>query len=368
MGQRFEPARPTWVEIDLGAVEHNVAHLRSVVAPARLWAVVKADGYGHGAVAVARAARRAGAAGSCVALVEEGEALRAAGIDGPIVILSEPSPAAMARVAAATLEPTVYHPEGIEAAAAAGVGTVHLKVETGMHRVGCDPTAAVALADRVAERGLLLGSVWTHCAVADEPDDPFTGQQLDRYEAVLGALAGAGHRSGLRHAANSAAALSCPRARYDVVRCGIALYGLSPGPALATDMAPLRPALRWVSRVSHVQRLAAGESVSYGRRYRTARPTTIVTVPVGYADGVPRRWWVDGGAVLIGGRPRAIAGVVTMDQLMVDVGDDPVEVGEEVVLIGTQGDAALTAEMWADRLSTITYEVTCAIGARVPRR
>ena len=239
---------------------------------------------------------------------------------------------------------------------------VHLKVDTGMHRVGAQPDEVVGLARAVLARPeLRLASVFTHCAVADEPDNPFTAEQLRRYERVLAELAAAGVEVPLRHAANTAAAIAHPASRYDLVRCGIGIYGLPPSPALDRRVA-LRPVLSLKARVSHVKRVAAGEALSYGLRY-----TTVATVPLGYADGVDRRLGSEGAQVLIGGERLPIAGTVTMDQLLVDCGDRSVQVGEEVVLLGRQGPAEITADEWAERLGTINYEVVCGVSLRVPR-
>jgi alanine racemase len=361
--------RPTWAEVDLGAVAHNVARLLECVAPAELWAVVKADGYGHGAVPVARAALDAGATGLAVALVEEAVILRAAGIDAPILLLSEARPDELPEVAALELEATLYTPAGIAAAAAVGRPlAVHLKVDTGMHRVGAAPDDAVALARAVVGAPTLeLAAVWTHCAVADEPDRAFTAAQLDRLDQVLGALAAEGIEPARVHAANSAGGIAHPRARRSLVRAGIAVYGVDPSPELAGAL-DLRPALRLRSEVTFVKRVAAGEGISYGLRHTFERDATVATVPVGYADGVRRRLGLLGQHVLIGGRRHPIVGVVTMDQLMVDCGDDEVAVGDEVVLLGRQGDEEVSVGEWAAALGTIGYEVTCALGPRVPRR
>lgn len=362
-----------WADIDLDAVAANVAHLRDLVAPAAVCAVVKAGGYGHGAVPVARAAVAAGADWLAVAHVAEGEALREAGIHVPVLLLSEPDLALMGRVVAADLRPTLYTHAGIAAASVAAetAGStlhVHLKVDTGMRRVGADPVDAVARAKEiVGSPGLELDGVWTHLAVADEPDDPFTAEQLRRYDAVLDELAAAGTRPAVRHAANSAAAIAHPSARYDLVRCGIAVYGIAPSPAVAGG-AELEPALTLRSEVAFVKQVGAGEGISYGLRHRFERDTTVATVTIGYADGVRRRLSEVGGEVLIGGRRRPIVGTITMDQLMVDCGDDPVAPGDDVVLIGRQGDELITADEWAAHLDTIPYEVVCGIGPRVCRR
>ena len=372
--------RPVWAEVDLGAVRHNVRALAALAAPARLCAVVKAGGYGHGAVEVARAALDGGASWLAVALVEEGAELRDAGIDAPVLLLSEPPPAAMADVVGLRLTPTVYTAEGVAAAAIAAGGTgaplaVHVKVDTGMHRVGAARADAVKLALTVEERPeLTLEGLWTHFAVADDPDDAFTALQDERFVAVLDELAGLGVRPTLAHACNSAGLLAHPEARHDLVRCGLAVYGVAPSPALEAraERADLRPALSLKARVSLVKEVDAGEGVSYGLRFRAERPTMVATVPIGYADGVPWRLTGAGAEVLVGGRRRPIAGAVTMDQLMIDCGPGggggpTVAMGDEVVLIGSQGDETVGAWEWARRLGTIAYEVMSGIGGRVPR-
>ena len=364
--------RAARAEVDLGAVAHNVSVLAELARPAVLCAVVKADGYGHGAIAVSETVLTAGAAWLGVALVEEGAVLRKAGIEAPILLLSQPREDDLAAAVRYGLRVSVYTVAGVEvlAAVAAKAGTVanvHLKIDTGMNRVGARPDDAVALATAIAARpSLHLEAVWTHCAVADEPGHDFTDLQLDRFEAVLADLDRVGLKPPMRHAANSAAAIDHPRARYDLVRAGIAIYGIAPSPALA-DRVDLHPALSLRAEVSMVKRVGAGESVSYGLRHRFERGTTVATVPIGYADGVPRRLSLTGGEVLIGGRRRRLVGVVTMDQLMVDCGDDEVAVGDEVVLIGEQGEQRVTADEWAERLDTIAYEIVCGIGPRVPR-
>jgi alanine racemase len=365
--------RRTWAEIDLDAVSHNVAALARHVAPAALCAVVKADGYGHGAIDVGRAALAAGARWLAVALVEEGAALRAAGIEAPILLLSEPPAADMADVVALRLRPTLYSSDGIEAAAAAVASAeaaampVHLKVDTGMHRVGASPEDAVELARSIVSSPQLhLEGVFTHCAVADEPANAFTGVQLERFRAVIAALEAAGCTPDLWHAANSAAALLCAESRFDLVRCGISIYGIAPAPGIDGGV-ELRPALSLHSTVSLVKRVEAGEALSYGQRYRLTRSANVATVPIGYADGVRRRLSGLGGEVLIGGKRYPIAGTVTMDQITVDCGDDTVARGAEVVLLGRQGHEQVTADEWAARLDTIAYEIVCGIGARVPR-
>lgn len=366
--------RRAWAEVDLDAIRHNAGLLAALAAPAALCVVVKADAYGHGMVPVAQAAIEAGATWLAVAVVEEGADLRAAGVTAPVLLLSEPPPEAMAAALSARLTPTLYTRAGVEAAAAAAAAGrsrvgVHLKVDTGMHRVGAGPEEAVAVARAiVGSRSLRLSGLWTHLAVADDPDqDDFTALQLERFEGVRDRLSSAGIRPDLLHAANSAGTITHPASRYELVRCGIAVYGHPPSQALEGAV-ELRPALSLRARVSLVKEVGPGERLSYGRRYATTGPTAVATVPLGYADGVPRRLSAVGGTVLVGGHRRPIAGTVTMDQILVDCGPGaPVSVGDEVVLIGRQGAEEITAEEWAHQLDTISYEILCGIGPRVAR-
>jgi len=367
-------SRPAWVAVDLDAVRANIGALAASAAPAALLATVKADAYGHGAVPVALAAVEAGAAFLGVAFVEEGIELRDAGIDAPILLLSEPPPTAAPAVIAHQLTPLVYTVNGIDALAKAVVDTgasphaVHLKVDTGMHRVGCSVSDAVALAEMIAARDeLRFDGLATHLAVADEIDSTYTDEQLDAFDSVLDAITERVGRPTVVHAANSAGLLAHPRARYDLVRAGIALYGINPVDEAVSEI-ELRPALSLHARVSYVKQLDAGARVSYGLRYRLPRAARIVTVPVGYADGVPRALGAAGGEVLVHGARRPIAGTVTMDQILVDVGDLEVAVDDDVVLLGSQGGDAITADEWATRLDTIPYEVVTRLGARLPRR
>jgi len=374
--------RRAWAEVDLDAIRANAALLKAVAAPAGLCAVVKADGYGHGAVPVAAAALAGGASSLAVALVEEGVVLREAGLEEPILILSEPAAEAMGEVVARDLTPTVYTEAGVTAVRRAAAKAsrqvdVEVKVDTGMHRVGADPDEAYALVEQVVGAPeLRYAGLWTHLAVADEPANPYTGEQLARFEALRSRLETAGFPAPARlHAANSAGAIAHPRSRYDLVRCGISLYGYLPSPAVSAEPleaaggGALRPALTWRTQVSHVKELSAGERTSYGLAYSLPGRADIATVPVGYADGVPRGLYEAGAELLVGGRRRRVAGMVTMDQLLVDCGPDSgVRRGDDVVLIGSQGGETVTAQEWADRLGTVSYEILCRIGPRLPRR
>jgi alanine racemase len=351
--------RPTWVEVDLAAIAFNVASIRDVVAPARLCAVVKADAYGHGDVPVSEAALGAGADSLAVALAEEGVRLREAGVEAPILLLSEPAPDAAADVIRWRLTPTVYSTGFISALGRIGRPIeVHLKIDTGMHRVGGPPGEAGDLVAAIRDAGLTLAGVWTHFAVADE-DPEYTRRQIALFDRIS-----TGIEAPVRHLANTAGGVLFPEARADMVRVGLGIYGLHPC-AETSDVVELRPAMRLVSSVTHKLHLGAGERPSYGRIRPMPADGAVVTVPVGYADGFSR---LRTGEVLVGGRRFPLAGRVTMDQIVVDVGGAPVSVGDDVVLLGRQGDEEITADEWALELGTVAYEIVCSIGPRVPRR
>ncbi len=379
--------RPARVHVDLEAVRSNAGVLERLAGDALLCAVVKADGYGHGAVRVARAALESGAQLLAVALVEEGAQLREAGITAPVLVLSEPPVDSLADAYSLGLTPTLYHLDAVQAAAEAARRrggssarwAVQLKVDTGMHRVGAPPEGLADLAARVFSADtLVLQGVFTHLATADESDPRHTTAQLDAFERTVLGLRNRGVDPGIIHAANSAAAITHPGSRLDMVRCGIALYGVEPAPGLGEGLG-LVPAMSVLTEVTHTATVPAGEGVSYGLRHRFEVDTDVAVLPVGYADGVPRNLGLNGGEVLIGGVRRAVRGAVTMDQLVVEVGptgDDsvvPVHRGDEAVLIGTQPDAhdgtmlEVSATEWAGLMDTIAYEVVCSFSERMPR-
>lgn len=354
--------RPTYAEIDLGAIAHNVSALSELISPSEVCAVVKADGYGHGDVPVANAALEAGASWLAVALVEEGSRLREAGIDAPILLLSQPGHHSASDIVKWELTPTAYTSDFIEALSATGARQmVHVKVDTGMHRVGATPRDLPRLLAEIdSAPTLTLGGVWTHFSVADE-DREFTERQIEIFDEAVDDL-----DVPVVHMANTAGAVLFPNARRDMCRIGLGTYGLHPC-VETRGVINLRPAMKLVSHVSHAQRLQAGSRPSYGRLKELREDANVVTVPVGYADGLARglsRY----GCALIGGRRFPLAGAVTMDQVMVNVGDEPFDVGEEVVLLGRQEGEEITADEWAEELGTISYEVVCSIGPRVPRR
>ncbi len=364
--------RQTLCEINLDAVRHNVRTLIDHVAPTPVCAVVKANGYGHGSVEVAKAALDAGAQWLAVALAEEGVALRDAGITAPVLVLSEQGPSSTSDLIEHDLIPSVNTPEGIDRLGdhLSTMGSdpsvdrapidVHLVLDTGMRRVGAEPDQLDALSERIAAYpSLSLAAVWTHCPVADEPDNPFTSSQLERFDAATPpALA--------THVGNSAVAIDRPDREAAMVRCGIAVYGIDPDEALAGRV-DLQPVMTIRSVVSFAKTIPAGASVGYGHRWTASTKTNLVTVPIGYADGIRRDLGLRGGEVLIGGKRFPIVGVVTMDQLMVDVGDAQVAIGDDVVLVGRQGDEQITAAEVAAKLDTIPYEIVCAVSERVPR-
>jgi alanine racemase len=345
--------------VDTGAIARNCRTLRRV-AGTRLCAVVKADGYGHGAVEAARAARRGGADWLAVATAREAEQLRAAGLDGPLLVLGALSPEELPIALAARADVAAWRRGFLDALP--DDARVHVKLDTGMGRLGTrDEAEALDVAREAARRGMLAGAM-THFATSD--DDPaFAREQLAIFEpwaAEVRALA----PGVLVHAANSAAALAIPESRLDLVRCGIAVYGLDP---FQRDPAGhgLEPALTLLTYVAEVKPVAPGQSAGYGRRFVADAPGWLATLPIGYADGV-RRGLTNNADVLIGGRRMPLAGTVSMDNITVRL-PGPVERGQEAVLIGAQGEERILAEEVARRLDTINYEVTCGISARVPR-
>jgi alanine racemase len=366
--------RPAWVEVDLDAIAGNVRRLVTEVAPAQLMAVVKADAYGHGAVPVARAAIAAGARWLGVALVEEAVELREAGISAPILVLSEPHPAAADLCVDQRIAVTLCTPAGVRVFGMAGrlAGRpvpAHLKVDTGMHRQGCAPADLPELVRlAMAERGLEVEGLWSHFAVADEPAAAATtDRQVETFERALAVASEQGLLPRWRHIANSAGATLRADARFDMVRVGIELYGLAPAPALTGEVNQrLRPALALRAAVSAVRAVEAGERVSYGHRWAAPRATRIATLPVGYADGV-RRGLSGQIRVLLGERNLAQVGTITMDQLMVDIGDAPIEVGGVATLLGDPARGEPGVGEWARVLGSIDYEVTCGLSPRLPR-
>jgi alanine racemase len=363
--------RWAWAEVDLDAVARNIDALRSSLAPAvRLMAVVKADGYGHGAVEVARAAVRAGAERLGVATLDEALRLRAGGITAPVQLLSESPPGAAAKIVESGITATVFSSDfatALSRAAAAqhGLATFHLKVETGMNRIGVRAEDAADFVESLRGLpGIAMEGTFTHFATADVPGDWTFERQLERFEATIAEFRRRGIDPGIVHAANSAATILHPETHFDMVRCGIAIYGLHPDPSTHGHIT-LEPAMGVKARVTRVARLGIGEGVSYGMTWHAGAPTTVATLPIGYADGV-RRSLSNSMHVLIGGHPCRQVGRVAMDQLMVEIPRGvSVAVGDEAVVIGRQGEESLTIEGMAELAGTIDYEIACGLGARL---
>ncbi|MBV9079528.1 MAG: alanine racemase [Elusimicrobia bacterium] len=360
--------RPTRAEISPRTFGANVRAIRDMIGPnVRLLAVIKADAYGHGAAALAPVALQNGADFLGVSSLEEGLELRDAGINAPVLLLGSIWPFENFSAAVdARLIPTVASLDSAKHLASLArrsgrPAEFHLKVDTGMGRLGVSPSAASVVLEWIAQEPMLrLGGVYSHLAAA-ESDAAYTAQQLSEFLKVRDTARRLGFTDALFHIANSAAAIAVPAARLDMVRPGIALYGYPP-----VKSAAFAPVLAWKSAIVYLKRVPAGTDVSYGRTYRTAAETDIATIPVGYADGVPRA--VSNKAqILVGGRRRRLIGRVTMDHIMVDVTGASAKVGDEAVLIGRQGEEAITADDWASWAETIPYEILCGISKRVPR-
>ncbi|MCC7534784.1 MAG: alanine racemase [Deltaproteobacteria bacterium] len=378
--------RPTWASVDLAAIEHNVEEVSRAVAPAGVLGVVKADAYGHGAVPVARAMDRAGIAGFCVSLVEEGIELRQAGIRKPIVVLggvygrlgsSEPS-GAHRGVIEHELSPVVFDLAQVRAFAAAGGSLgrspvdVHLKVDTGMGRLGVRVSELDPFLDALDQLGgVRVAGLMTHLASADCEDDRQSAGQLAVFDDVLARVLSRGHEPDVVHAANSAAALRYPDARFDLVRAGLALYGIAPVGAPRATTAGLRPAMGLRTEVAALRTIAEGEPVGYAATFVARRRTRVATIPLGYADGCSRSLG-NRGVALVAGALVPFCGNVSMDMAALDVTDvSHVAVGDEVVLLGAQqgpaGSGRIRAEDVAARWGTIPYEVLTSVSRRVPR-
>ncbi len=359
----------TWTQIDLGAIESNVRYFVEN-SSAQVMAVVKANGYGHGATQAASASLRGGATWCAVARTEEAIELRQAGITCPILLLGFTPLGKMGEMILADVSMTVWDETQIQTAseAAERVGKsahLHLKVDTGMSRLGSTPEHAGHLAGLIkASPTLVYEGLFTHFARADEVDPEPTDQQVSRLLPMLEKLERDGLRPPLVHAANSATTLTRKNLHFDMVRAGIAIYGLHPSTNCPTPVS-FRPAMTWKTQLSQVKMLPPGRGLSYGHIYTTSRNELIGTLPVGYADGFRR---TTGNQVLVGGRRVPVVGRVCMDQCLVQLDAVPdARPGDEVVLIGSQGEETISAEEVADRWGTINYEVTCGIGARVPR-
>jgi alanine racemase len=373
-------------EIDLKAIAHNIKELRRITDPkARLMAVVKANGYGHGAIEVAQCALQNGAAALGVARIEEGIQIRKAGIKVPILIFGYTHPELAADLLEYDLTQTVYRFASAQALSRAAAPLqktikIHLKVDTGMGRLGLlphnfQPGNPVAInADAIEEtlaiaglNGLELQGIFTHFATADSADKSYADGQLNLFMNYLDRLRTAGLEPTVRHAANSAALIDMPHSHFEMVRPGIAIYGLYPSNEINKKHVVLKPAMSLKTQIIHLKQVPAGFKVSYGITHETRKATTIATVPIGYADGL-NRLLSSRGQMLVHGKRVPIIGRVCMDFTMLDVGHiESVQMGDEVVIFGQQGNGSLTVDEMASLLNTINYEIVCSITARVPR-
>ncbi|MYY04212.1 MULTISPECIES: alanine racemase [unclassified Streptomyces] len=363
-------------EIDLAALRANVRVLRARASGARLMAVVKADAYGHGAVPCARAALEAGAAWLGTATPQEALALRAAGLEAPMMCWLWTPGGPWRETIEAGVDVSVSGMWALDEVTAAATeagrpARIHLKADTGLGRAGCQPAdwPELVAAARTAEQAgtVRVTGLWSHFACADEPGHPSITAQLDTFRDMVAYAEKAGVEPEVRHIANSPATLTLPESHFDLVRTGIAMYGISPGPELGTaaDFG-LRPVMTLAASVALVKHVPAGHGISYGHHYTTAAETTLGLVPLGYADGIPRH--ASGrGPVLVGGVRRTIAGRVAMDQFVVDLDGDEVAAGSEAVLFGPGDRGEPSAEDWAEAAGTIAYEIVTRIGGRVPR-
>ena len=363
----------TWAEIDLAAIAHNVQELKRISPGAQLMAIVKADAYGHGAVQTARTALASGATMLAVSRVSEGVVLREAGIGCPVLLLGYVAPGEIALSLKNDLTHTLFNRGQAEilsdiAMRTGSTAKVHVKIETGMGRLGFEACKDVINEVTTVARldHLELEGIFTHFAMSDTADKDYTRQQLARFQDVLKELRCIGVEIPIKHAANSAAIIDMPDTHLDMVRAGIAMYGLYPSEEVDKSRVYLRPAMSFKTQVGHIKRVPAGYRVSYGCTYVTKEPTLLATIPVGYADGYSRLL-SSRSEVLIHGQRAAVVGRVCMDQCMIDIGhiDDPA-VGDEVVLWGRQGEAYLPVEEIAAKIGTINYELVCMVNDRVP--
>ncbi len=372
MGRRAVRNRTTQAVVSLDSLARNLGRVRDRVGDIQIMGVVKADAYGHGAFPVARTLVEAGATWLGVALPEEGVQLRRQGLQVPILVMGPTPPDQGPLLSEYRLDQMVYHPFHARALSASTGGSreavrVHLKIDTGMGRLGIHPSEAAAGAKAIVHLpGLELGGVMTHFAAADAADKGHALEQLRRFLEAVREIEAAGIAVPLRHAANSAAILNLPETHLDMVRPGIALYGYPPS-LFVSQGHPWEPVLTFMTRIAQVKKVPKGGTVSYGCTYVAPRDILVATLPVGYADGY-NRLLSNQGEVLIRGQRAPVIGRVSMDMIMIDVTDvGGAQEGEEVILLGRQGDQAFSADEWAARLGTISYEILCNISKRVPR-
>ncbi len=364
--------RPTHVQIDLSAIAHNIREIRKKVRPAKIMAVVKANAYGHGVQRVAEIALKNGASYLAVALIEEAIELREMGFREPILVFGGELQCQLEEILVHDLEITVFSSEfaGLLNEQALRQNRrikVHIKVDTGMGRVGVAWTEAAEFVHHISSlKGIEIIGLYTHFSTSDERDQRFAHIQLDRFNRVLSSVRSANIRIPMVHAANSGAIIDLPEAYFDMVRPGIMMYGYYPS-FETSESVPIRPAMTFKSKITYLKQVSAETPVSYGRLYVTRSATRIATIPVGYADGY-NRLLSDRGQVIIRGRKYPVVGRVCMDQILVDIGmNEPIETGDEVILFGKAGDVEFGVNELCKILNTIPYEVCCWISKRVPR-
>jgi len=358
----------TYAEINLDSIKHNIREIKNYIAKeTKFMAVVKANAYGHGSVAVSRAAMEAGADYLAVANVREALELREAGTLLPILVLTESPTSVMDEIVEHRLTQTVYSYSEAKALSDEALKRkkkvpIHIKIDTGMGRVGVQPSEAFALYNKISSLpNLSIEGIFTHFAKAEDHADGYTAEQFEKFKSIISRM----DKIALKHAANSAATLFHPQTHLDMVRIGLMMYGLYPLGGAHRSLS-LRPALSLKTRVAYLKRVSQGVPLSYGGTYETGKETTIVTLPVGYADGYSRKL-SNKASVLIKGKRYPVVGQISMDMMLVNVHDDKIETGDEAVLIGTQGLETISAEEIARLDDTISYEVICSIGKRVPR-
>ena len=370
--------RPSWLEIDLGAIAHNVSNLRKKIGPSiELAFVCKADAYGHGAIRCSQAALSAGASRLAVATVEEGIVLREAGINAPIILLSQPLSAAIPYLLHYRIAPSIYTPDFALALGEAAdlqhmVAPYHLALNTGMNRIGISCNDAVEFIRAVDfHRGIQLEGTFTHFATADSESQADYRDQLQRFQSAINAMRAAGIDPGIVHAANSPATRRYNDSYFDMVRCGCEVYGMASATSLR-GKGNYIPAMSLKACITDIHQLRTGDGVSYGYTYRAATPTQVATIPIGYADGL-RRTLSNHMEVLLHGQYCLQVGNICMDQMMIEIppalrsARTRVNVGDEVVIIGKQGEKEIGIDIMADQLRTINYEVACDLGLRLPR-
>lgn len=363
--------RPTLATISFDALEHNIKTLSQLIKPSRLAVAVKSNAYGHGIVPVSQHLEEIGVEMLCVATAEEALLLRRNGVTTTILLLSEPPRDAIGPCYLNDITFTVYSIDTINIIAAFAnpehKAHVHLKVDTGMNRVGVRSQESLTYARHISQKeSIYFEGIYTHFATADDSRHPGLSSQLERFEKVLDEIEIVGLTPPIIHAANSAAAIRVSSARFNMCRVGIAAFGIYPEPRNA-DIVDLRPVMSLTTEVSFIKEISAGDAVSYGARYVAEHPTQIATLPIGYGDGVPRNLGINGGSVLIHSVKCPIVGNVTMDQMMVDVGNLSVNVGDRVTLWGSDGNLSISPVEWADLTGTISYEILCGLSERVER-